>query len=261
MATIRKRTLPSGKVAWQVDFKDGNGKRRARQFPTKREADAFMVKARAEVATGTYVHDADSVTVGEAGAQWLAACAQRRDVGRRMEKATWVGYECHVRLHICEPDIGIGRIKLSRLTRKVINEFRDRLLSGGRSETTTRKILSSLNLIVRHAQENGMIVQNPVQGVQVIRSSRLKGMVRVPAKENEVASWSRTETPLGTISQRRAAIRSARRILPEGRAARSASPRRYQSVDVRRCQPCRCPRRHGQCQRRPRVALTAASRP
>ncbi len=184
MATIRKRTLPSGKVAWQVDFKDRNGKRRARQFPTKREADAFMVKARAEVATGTYVHDADSVTVGEAGAQWLAACAQRRDVGRRMEKATWVGYECHVRLHICEPDIGIGRIKLSRLTRKVINEFRDRLLSGGRSETTTRKILSSLNLIVRHAQENGMIVQNPVQGVQVIRSSRLKGMVRVPAKED-----------------------------------------------------------------------------
>ncbi len=184
MATIRKRTLPSGKVAWQVDFKDRNGKRRARQFPTKREADAFMVKARAEVATGTYVHDADSVTVGEAAAQWLAGCAQRRDVGRRMEKATWVGYECHIRLHICEPDIGIGRIKLSRLTRKVINEFRDRLLSGGRSETTTRKILSSFNLIVRHAQENGMIVQNPVQGIRVIRSRRVRKTVQVSVKEN-----------------------------------------------------------------------------
>ena len=184
MATIRKRTLPSGKVAWQVDFKDRNGKRRARQFPTKREADAFMVKARAEVATGTYVHDADSVTVGEAAAQWLTGCGQRRDVGRRMEKATWVGYECHIRLHICEPDIGIGRIKLSRLTRKVINEFRDRLLSGGRSETTTRKILSSFNLIVMHAQENGMIVQNPVQGIRVIRSRRVRKTVQVSVKKN-----------------------------------------------------------------------------
>ena len=184
MASIRKRTLPSGKVAWQVDFKDVNGKRRSRQFQMKREADAFMVKARAEVATGTYVHDADSVTVAEAAAQWLAGCAQRRDVGRRMEKATWVGYECHVRLHICAPDIGIGRLKLSRLTRRAVNEFRDRLLSGGRSEATTRKVLSSLNLIVKHAQENGMIVQNPVQDVQVIRSSRVKDKVRFPTKED-----------------------------------------------------------------------------
>ena len=85
MATIRKRALPSGKVVWQVDFKDTNGKRRARQFPTKREADAFMVKARAEVAVGTYVHDADSITLGDAAQVWLDSCARRRDVGRRME--------------------------------------------------------------------------------------------------------------------------------------------------------------------------------
>ena len=43
MASIRKRTLPSGKTAWLVDFKDANGKRRARQFAAKREADAFLV--------------------------------------------------------------------------------------------------------------------------------------------------------------------------------------------------------------------------
>ncbi len=182
MATIRKRTLPSGKIVWLVDFKDTNQKRRARHFPTKREADAFLVKARAEVATGTYVHDADSVAVADAALIWLESCAQRRDAGRRMERTTWVGYEGHVRLHICEPELGIGRIKLSRLTRKVINDFRDRLLAGGRSEVTTRKILSSLNLIVKNAQEYGLIVQNPVQGVQVIRSARVKERVRVLAK-------------------------------------------------------------------------------
>lgn len=184
MATIRKRVLPSGRIAWQVDFQDATGNRRARQFPKKREADAFFVKACAEVATGVYVHDADSISLAEAALQWLDWCAGRRDAGRRMEPTTWVGYEAHVRLHICDLKIGIDAIKLSRLTRKVVNEFRDRLLSTGRSEVTTRKILSSLNLIVKHAQENGMIVQNPVCGIQVIRPSRVKRRVNIPAKED-----------------------------------------------------------------------------
>ena len=184
MASIRKRTLPSGKIAWQVDFKDANGKRRSRQFATKREADSFLVNARAEVARGSYVHDADSVGIAAAAAQWLDWCARRRDAGQRMERATWVGYEGHVRLHICDPVGGIGGIKLSRLTRISVNEFRDRLLANGRSDMTTRKILSSLNLIVKYAQENGMIVQNPVQGVQVVRSGRVRERVGVARKED-----------------------------------------------------------------------------
>jgi hypothetical protein len=91
MASIRKRTLPSGKSAWLVDFKDANGKRRARQFQTKRDADTFMVTARAEVASGTYVHDSDANTVKEATKAWLAHCVLRRDSGRRMERATFPG--------------------------------------------------------------------------------------------------------------------------------------------------------------------------
>ncbi len=184
MATIRKRTLPSGKIAWQVDFKDVTGKRRSRQFETKREADTFMIKARAEVVGGIYVHDAGSLTTADAAARWLEWCDQRRDAGRRMERTTWVGYEAHVRLHICDPELGIGRLKLSRLTRKAVNDFRDRLLSAGRSEVTTRKILSSLNLIVKHAQENELIAQNPVQGVRVLSTRRTRDRTNVPAREH-----------------------------------------------------------------------------
>ena len=88
MASIRKRVLPSGKTVWLVDFKDQNGKRRARQFQTKREADAFMVMARAHVSQGLYVHETDSVTVVEAVSRWLDSCARRLEAGRRMERAT-----------------------------------------------------------------------------------------------------------------------------------------------------------------------------
>ena len=183
MASIRKRTLPSGKIAWQCDFKDANGKRRSRQFLTKREADGFMVKARAEVAAGTFVHDRDAVTVVEACDMWLGSCTRRQEAGQCMERATLRDYEGKVRLHILDPEKGLGSIKLSRLTRKTVSEFRDRLLETGRSEATTRKVLSCLSLVVKHAQEAELIATNPVQGIRVHRTSRLEQKVRVPEKD------------------------------------------------------------------------------
>ena len=184
MATIRKRKMPSGQIAWQVDFKDANNRRRARQFLTKREADSFLVEARAAVASGTYVHDSDAISVEDATRLWLARCAARRDAGQRMEHATFVDYEGKVRLHILDPEIGIGSVRLSRLTRKVANDFRDRLIATGRSESQTRKILSVLVLVICNAQDEGLIAHNAVHGVRVIRSSRVQATVRLPDKRD-----------------------------------------------------------------------------
>jgi integrase len=64
--SVRKRILPGGGIAWQVDYRDGAGVRRARQFPTKREADAFNLRARSELAAGTHTPDSASITVREA---------------------------------------------------------------------------------------------------------------------------------------------------------------------------------------------------
>lgn len=184
MASIRKRTLPSGKICWLVDFKDQNGKRRARQFGTKREADAFSVKARSQIVSGIFVHDVDSVSISEACRQWLDACASRFESGQRMERATYQDYEAKVRLHILDHEIGLGAVKLSQLSRQAVVEFRDRLLKSGRSEATTRKVLSSLSLVIKHAQERGLVAGNPVRGVRVLRTSRTDIKVQVPSKES-----------------------------------------------------------------------------
>jgi hypothetical protein len=69
--SIRKRTLPSGGVRWQVDYRDRNGTRRHRQFATKAAAVAAETTIRAELAGGVHVADAASITVAEAGALWL----------------------------------------------------------------------------------------------------------------------------------------------------------------------------------------------
>ena len=53
MATIRKRTLPSGLVRWQVDFTDQVGKRRSKLFPRRKDADIYLVKVRSLVANHT----------------------------------------------------------------------------------------------------------------------------------------------------------------------------------------------------------------
>ena len=63
MATIRKRTLPSGLVRWQVDFTDQAGKRRSKLFPRRKDADVYLVKVRSLVANHTYLADSDSTTV------------------------------------------------------------------------------------------------------------------------------------------------------------------------------------------------------
>ncbi|MBF0562326.1 MAG: hypothetical protein HQL37_09950 [Alphaproteobacteria bacterium] len=186
MASIRKRTLPSGEVRWMVDFKDANGKRRAKMFERKKEADAFMITARAQVAEGTFVHSRDSVTVAKAAESWLEQCRVRRDAGQRMEVCTYDNYETKVRVHILNPDIGIGGVKLNKLDVDAVEAFRNRLLGHGRSPYLAKTTLTVLGLILKAARRKKWCTSNPVDDVDPLQDSRSQGRIRVPSDE-EVA--------------------------------------------------------------------------
>jgi integrase len=73
--SVRRRTWTTSKgvqkQAWLVDYVDGQGKRRAKTFDRKKEADAFHASASVEVRDGVHVHHRDSITVLEAGGLWL----------------------------------------------------------------------------------------------------------------------------------------------------------------------------------------------
>ncbi|MCT4334366.1 site-specific integrase [Paracoccus sp. YLB-12] len=183
MATIRKRTLPSGLVRWQVDFTDQAGKRRSKLFPRRKDADVYLVKVRSLVANNTYLADSESITVADAAKAWLDHCEVRCKTGRRMERSTLRGYSDYVRLHVTDPEIGIGDKLIVQLTRRHVNEFRDRLLLNGRSEHLTRRALSVLKLLLDHAIDNGQLFTNAAQGVRVIKSSRIDYKAPVPSKE------------------------------------------------------------------------------
>jgi integrase len=174
--SIRKRILPrSGKAVWQVDYKDSGGKRRHRQFATKRAADTYLIQARGEVVAGTHTADSASIMVREAADLWLARC--ERD---QLEETTLRSYREHTRLHIVPR---IGAVKLSRLTRPAVNAFMDQLLVDGRSADVARRVRGSLAAIVSEAQERGLVAVNNVrQARQRKRSRRERPRPEMPSK-------------------------------------------------------------------------------
>lgn len=184
MASVRKRILPSGRVCWLVAYEDQYGKRRAKQFERKKDAEAWKADALVQIRQGTHVPDSEPFTVGDAADLWLESCEARMEAGRQMERSTYLGYEIHVRLHIRDGAIGIAGVKLSRLNKQAVTIFRDRLLRSGRSEAITRKILTSLKLIIDHAREQQLIAVNPAHGVRVLKTTRAKPRIATPSPKD-----------------------------------------------------------------------------
>ena len=143
MANIRKRTLPSGKTRWEVAYIDGGGERRAKLFPRKSDADAWLVEARHDIKRGLHTASSVSPTVKEAAALWINACNDRG-----LESMTVKGYEEHVDLHIVP---FIGARKLAELTTPGIKGFASDLRAAGRSGPMIGRVIRSLGAIFKEA--------------------------------------------------------------------------------------------------------------
>ena len=111
MASIRKRSWQAGggeRTAWVVDYFDQGGKRRLKTFSTKKGAEAWKTETLFEVKQGTHTPASSSITVKEAGKNWI-----KRARLEGCERSTIAQYRQHVDYHI---DPLIGQHKLSDLT-------------------------------------------------------------------------------------------------------------------------------------------------
>ena len=177
MASIRKRTWRSGestKFAWVVDHFDQGGERHIKTFATKKAAQAFRDDMAQQVRRGTYSADSASITVAEAAELWL-----KRGELEGLERSTLEHYRVHADQHI-EPSL--GRHKLSRLTRPIVEAFKDKLLET-RSRAMAQKVMTSLRSILSEAQRRGLVAHNAASGVTVRRPGRHKEHVEIPTKE------------------------------------------------------------------------------
>jgi integrase len=104
---------------------------RLKLFPRRKDADVYLVKVRSLVANHTYLADSESITVAEAAkaGSTIARCAARPGGG-------WSGPRCAATATMCgctspRSEVGIGDKLIAQLTRRHVNEFRDRLLLNG----------------------------------------------------------------------------------------------------------------------------------
>jgi integrase len=155
--SVRKRK-GACKRPWQVDYRDGQGHRRSKQFATKKEADTFASTAAVEVREGIHVADRATVTVKEAGDFWLASVK-----AAGLERSTTEQYATHLRLHI---NPFIGATKLSNLNVPRVRAFADELRNKDRSSAMVRKVLVSLGSLLADAQERGLTARNPVRDMR-----------------------------------------------------------------------------------------------
>ncbi|MFG1399896.1 tyrosine-type recombinase/integrase [Roseixanthobacter pseudopolyaromaticivorans] len=173
MATIRKRTLPSGRPVWQTDYIDGGGKRRHKQFPTKKEADAFLVHARGEVARGIHTADSASITLNAAADLWITACT-----ANRREEATIKRYRATLDLYV-RPALGTS--KLSRISTVTVQEHID-MLAPTMSRSSLIKVRGAISSVFATAMRKGKAAHNPTHEVVLPSSARREESVEMPTK-------------------------------------------------------------------------------
>jgi hypothetical protein len=161
--SIRKRTWETTdgpKTAWVVDYKDQSGTRRLKTFEHQKDAKAWWEgHAAHEIKQGTHTPESASITVAEAGTNWI----KRAELEGR-EASTVRQYHQHVELHI---NPRIGNVKLAKLTTPAIEHFRDELLEG-LSRAMAKKVLTSLKGLLKEAQRRGEVAQNVARGSLVM---------------------------------------------------------------------------------------------
>jgi integrase len=178
MAVIRKRSWTNGRgeqqTAWLVDYRDGGGARRSKQFARKKEADAWATRAAWQVSQGVHTPESQSITVEAAAKLWIA-----RAEAEGRERSTVKQYRELARLHIVPL---IGAEKLSRLSMPAVEAFRDQLVAS-RSRAMAGKAVRALSSILTEAQRRGLVAQNVAKGVKVIRPSRDRANVVIPTQD------------------------------------------------------------------------------
>jgi integrase len=157
MASVRKRTWTTRaglqKTAWIVDYTHQK-KQHIKTFATKRAAGEWAAQMQHEVARGIHTPASKSITIAEAGQQWLS---QAETDG--LEASTVMQYRQHLDLHIIPY---LGDVKLADLTPAAVQDFRNHLIRDGRSPVMAKKAASSLGGIIGSALNRGQVARNVV---------------------------------------------------------------------------------------------------
>ncbi|MGH9064694.1 MAG: tyrosine-type recombinase/integrase [Acidimicrobiales bacterium] len=171
--SIERRSAKHG-VVYDVRLRAPDGRAYKRTFRTRREAETFEARERADRSRGGWVDPrAGSVTLADYASRWLEDRPRLRIRTREL-------YEGQLRHHVLP---GLGKLSLAELTTARVRSWHAGLLRAGRpGPVTVAKCYRLLRTILGTAVEDGLIVKNPC----VIKDA---GVERSP------------ERPIATVAQ------------------------------------------------------------
>ncbi|MFC5316048.1 tyrosine-type recombinase/integrase [Azospirillum rugosum] len=171
--SVRKRVLPSGEIRWQVDYRDGEGRRRSKQFALKKDAKDYEAQVHGEKKAGTHVADSASVTV--ARAKELLITALKADGAAR---STIENHESYYRNHVAP---FLGARLLTKVRPADVQSYLDQLKAQGRTSDTVRRARNVLGALFDEALRQHLVGSNPVRSLRPRRRTR-RAIIREQAR-------------------------------------------------------------------------------
>ena len=138
-----------------VDYTDKDGKRHIETFDKKGLATARDAEIKTDKRAGTHVPRAESITVNEAGENWI----EQAKIDK-LQRTTIEQYRQHLKCHIGPH---LGHVKLADLTGPGVSDWERKLARAGVSEAMRRKVRVSLGSLISQAMVDGDINRNVVR--------------------------------------------------------------------------------------------------
>ncbi len=156
--SVRKRRHESGRVTWEVRFRDG-ARHRSKSFATRKDAEAFQAQVTiAKRTESLQVLDRGKVTLAAFGEKWWVGHAQSRlaESTRHNYANAWNRYVL--------PSLGDRRLR--DITPRIIEEWRNQLETAGVGPATVRKSMAVLQSCLQRAVVWGELNSNPCREVR-----------------------------------------------------------------------------------------------
>src|SRR5215467_6412302 len=169
--SIRKRTWTTNngetREAWVVNYRDKDKSRVQRTFSLKKEATDFERDMKGELRDGIHIARSKSVTVAQAGDEWI-----KTSEAYGLERGTMANYRAVLKFHIVP---FIGEAKLAELSVPMVRAFEDKLREEGRAASMVKRARSFLSMLLSDAMERGLATRNVARGLS---SNRKRGKER-----------------------------------------------------------------------------------
>ncbi|MFF7949067.1 tyrosine-type recombinase/integrase [Streptomyces griseorubiginosus] len=141
--------------SWQARYRDANGQQKAKNFPKKKEADAFLDKIRESVRAGTYLDPKrGEITVAAWWAEWWPGHEPERPTTRNRKLVSWTR-------HI-EPEW--GRRKLNSIRHSEVQAWMRTEVKGHATQVKVRELFRAM---MRDAVVDERIAKNPLDNVSI----------------------------------------------------------------------------------------------